>query len=56
MNFIDLASIKLCGITIFGGILLNILPSGTLGFLTGLAALTTILYNAIKAYKEFKNK
>jgi len=53
-HILDVVSLKLCGITIFGGILLNIIPSGFLGFLTGLAAVSTIVYNGYRTWKEYK--
>ncbi len=55
-EFFDVISLKLCGATIFGGIILNIIPSGFIGLLTGMAAVSTIIYNSIKVYMEFKQK
>jgi hypothetical protein len=53
---IDVLSLKLTGITIIGGIFLKITMLPVFGWLTAGAALSTIVYNAIKIYKELKNK
>jgi len=53
---IDWISLKLCAGTLAGGILLTITTLPFFGWLTAIAAISTIVYNGIKIYKEIKNK
>jgi hypothetical protein len=49
---IDWNSVKLCGVSTLG----FITGSHVLAILSGAAVLSTIVYNGIRIYKEFKNK
>lgn len=50
---IDWTSIKLCGVTVFLGV---ITWSKVMGVLSIIAVASTIIYNGIRIYKELKRK
>ncbi len=52
-NIIDWTSIKLSGLSV---VLCLITFSQIMGFMTFIAVASTIVYNAIRIYKEFKKK
>jgi energy-converting hydrogenase Eha subunit E len=52
-HIIDWTSVKLCGISVF---LTVITWNQVMGFLSIIAVVSTIAYNAIRIYKELKKK